>query len=227
MKSAQALYQRIFDACSRVNRDPLEVTLVGVSKKHPPEKIQEYIDFENGRGRRAILGENYVQEWEQKRPRLRGDYSCHLIGHLQSNKSSLATSLFDCIQTVDSIKLIGQLERSSIAIDKKLPVMLQVNISNDEDKFGISKGALGEMVDVIEKSKSLALSGLMTITKIYSNPADAASDFRELRLLGEGLQQRFQRKLYLSMGMSDDFEYAIVEGATHVRVGTALFGSRS
>ena len=221
------IYQRIHKACESSNRSTSDVTLVAVTKKQPISKIQAYIDFCHRTNRLPVIAENYVQEWELKKPNIVGDYKCHLIGHLQSNKSKVAVGLFDQVQTVDSTKLVHLLAREAEAIDKKIQVWVQVNISDDQSKYGVSAEKTDQIVEAI-LSSPLEFSGLMTITKVYQRPLQARPDYCALAGLGDQLRQKFGlAKVGLSMGMSDDFEVAISCGATYVRVGSALFGARS
>jgi pyridoxal phosphate enzyme (YggS family) len=223
----ETIYQRVEQACKLSNRSTNDVTLVAVTKKQPVEKIQSYLNFCLKTNRSPVIAENYVQEWETKKHNLVGDYRCHLIGHLQSNKAKLAVHLFDEVQTVDSIKLVQFLAKESLASNKKIKVWVQVNISDDQSKHGVSAENTFHLVESI-LSSPLEFSGLMTITKVYQQPSEARPDFYALKHLGDQLLQKFGlAKVGLSMGMSDDFQVAIECGATCVRVGSALFGARS
>lgn len=165
------------------------------------------------------FGENYVQEFEQKSPEL-ADLSAatfHLIGHLQSNKARKAVELFKMIQTVDSVRLAKRLEQMAQPLD----VMIEVKLSDEEAKSGAGAEHLSEIVDYLRASDLLQLRGLMTMPPWSDNPEDSRPYFRRLKQLSE--QHRLNA---LSMGMSHDLEVAIEEGATHVRVGVALFGPR-
>jgi pyridoxal phosphate enzyme (YggS family) len=209
-----AVRERITRSAERTGRDPAEITLLAVTKVFPAAAIREAYDL----GLREF-GENYVQEFEGKAPQV-SDLSgarFHLIGHLQSNKSARAAELFQVIQTVDSAKLARRLD----AAGKQLDVMLEVKLSPEQDKSGADPVALPELIQAVRSCSNLRLLGLMTMPP-WSDDVEAARPyFRRLRELAQthGLTQ-------LSMGMSHDLETAIEEGATCVRVGTALFGRR-
>lgn len=201
-------------ALARCGRRREDVTLVAVSKTFPAAAIEEAYDA----GLRHF-GENYVQEFEAKRPQLRGlpGANFHLIGHLQSNKSRKAAELFQTIQTVDSIKLVNRLRDHAAPLD----VMIEVKLSDEEAKHGAAPEDVGPIAEAARASANLRLLGLMTIPPWTEQAETSRPYFARLRELAgrNGLRG-------LSMGMSNDFEVAIEEGATHIRVGTALFGSR-
>ncbi len=206
--------QRIAAACSRSGRHPDEVALLAVTKVFPSEVILDAYAC----GLREF-GENYVQEFEGKSPQVSSlmDARFHLIGHLQSNKSRKAGELFDVVQTVDAPKLARRLEE----LAKPLEVMIEVKLSGEEAKYGCVPDDLPALVDSIRSCPHLQLTGLMTMPP-WSDDAEVSRPyFARLRELAghHGLTK-------LSMGMSHDLEVAIEEGATMVRVGTALFGSR-
>lgn len=205
---------RIAKACQRNGRARSEITLVAVTKVFPAQIIQEA----HAIGLRDF-GENYVQEFAGKAETVAGlaDARFHLIGHLQSNKSNKAAELFQVIETVDSAKLAQRLESTG----KKLEVMIEVKLSDEEAKYGAAPEELPALVDAILPCPNLHLTGLMTMPPWSDDPEVSRPFFRRLRELAE------ERGLpALSMGMSHDFEVAIDEGATHIRVGTALFGRR-
>jgi PLP dependent protein len=205
---------RIHRVCDRVRRDPAQITLLAVTKIFPAEAVREAYEL----GMREF-GENYVQEFEGKAPLLQGLTGArfHLIGHLQSNKSRKAAELFQVIQTVDSPRLARRLDEAGVALD----VMLEVKLSGEDAKSGANPAELPELIASVRACPRLQLLGLMTMPPWTDDPEAARPYFRRLReLAGEhGLRQ-------LSMGMSHDLEAAIEEGATCVRVGTALFGKR-
>jgi len=206
--------ERITKAAGRAGRKRSEITLVAVTKKFPAEVIRKAYDL----GLR-IFGENYVQEFETKHPALAGleDAEFHLIGHLQSNKARPASELFQAIETVDSEKLARRLNDAG----RKLEVMIEVKLSEEESKAGADPAALPALIDAIRACPNLQLTGLMTMPPWNDDPEVTRPYFRRLAQLARqhGLGK-------LSMGMSHDLEAAIEEGATHVRVGTALFGPR-
>jgi len=209
-----AVRERIARAAERARRDPETITLLAVTKIFPAAVIREAYEL----GLRQF-GENYVQEFEGKAPEVSDlpGARFHLIGHLQSNKSKKAAELFQVVQTVDSAKLARRLNESA----RPLEVMIEVKLSDEEAKSGADPADLPELIAAIRECGNLQLAGLMTMPP-WSDDAEASRPyFRRLRELGErhGLQQ-------LSMGMSHDLETAIEEGATCIRVGTALFGKR-
>jgi len=206
---------RIANAAARVGRKRDEITLIAVTKKFTAAAIREAY----GLGLREF-GENYVQEFEQKRAEL-GVLSgarIHLIGHLQSNKSKIAAEIFDVIETVDSQKLARRLD----AEQKPLDVMIEVKLSLEEAKAGAAPADVPALVEAIRGCAHLRLLGLMTMPPWSDDAEPSRPYFAKLRALAEanGLKQ-------LSMGMSHDLEVAIEEGATMVRIGTALFGPRT
>jgi PLP dependent protein len=209
---------RIRKAAESCGRDPSGITLVAVTKKFPPQVIREAYEL----GLRDF-GENYVQEFEAKAPAL-GDLEgarFHLIGHLQSNKSRRAASLFQCIQTVDTAKLARRLDEQFEGPGPGLEVMIEVKLSGEGAKAGAAPEQVPGLVAAIRECPRLKLLGLMTMPPWSDDPEAGRPYFQRLRELAaqEGLSG-------LSMGMSHDLEVAIEEGATHIRVGTALFGRR-
>ena len=210
----QEVKDRIARAAGRARRDPASITLVAVTKIFPASLIREAYEL----GMRDF-GENYVQEFEGKLPETAGLEGArfHLIGHLQSNKARKAAGMFQCIQTVDSAKLAQRLNESGRALD----VMLEVKLSPEQTKAGAAPEELPELIQAVRECCNLRLLGLMTMPPWSEDPEAARPAFRRLRDLAgrHGLP-------HLSMGMSHDLEVAIEEGATYVRVGTALFGKR-
>jgi hypothetical protein len=206
--------ERIQQAAHRAGRPRDQITLVAVTKTFPAAVTREAYAL----GLRHF-GENYVQEFERKVPELAGlsEAHFHFLGHLQSNKVRLACELFHAIDSVDSEKLARKL--SDIGIRQN--VMLEVRLGNEASKSGIGSEALPALVDAVRACSHLTLRGLMTMPPFAEDPEESRPYFRQLRLLAgrHGLS-------CLSMGMSQDFEVAIEEGATHVRIGTALFGHR-
>ncbi len=206
--------QRIQDAVRRAGRPRSEVTLIAVTKKFPAQVTREAYEL----GLRHF-GENYVQEFETKYPELADlkDAEFHLIGHLQSNKARSAAELFKVIETVDSEKLARRLDQAG----RPLEVMIEVKLSEEETKAGAAAEALPSLIDAIRAFPNLRLTGLMTMPPWSDDPEVTRPYFRRLAALAR--QHELPK---LSMGMSHDLEAAIEEGATHVRVGTALFGPR-
>jgi PLP dependent protein len=210
----EAVEERIHAACQRSGRNRNEITLIAVTKVFPASVILEAHEL----GLRDF-GENYVQEFAGKSPEVSSLDAAryHLIGHLQSNKAKIATELFDVIQTVDSPKLAQRIA----AVGKSMEVMIEVKLSAEESKAGAGASELPSLIDSVRSCSTLALTGLMTMPPWSEDAELSRPYFRRLHQLAveTGLPS-------LSMGMSHDFEVAIEEGATHIRVGTALFGKR-
>jgi len=206
--------ERIHNAVERSGRRRSDITLIAVTKKFPAPVTIEAFDL----GLRHF-GENYVQEFEGKHAAVASltGAEFHLIGHLQSNKTRIAAELFQVIETVDSEKLARRLDQAG----KPLEVMIEVKLSEEESKAGSAADTLPGLIDAIRQCANLRLTGLMTMPPWSDDPAQTRPYFRKLAALAQthGLAK-------LSMGMSHDLEAAIEEGATHIRVGTALFGPR-
>jgi len=209
----QAVEHRVAAACARAGRKREEVTLVAVSKTKPAEMIDEAIAAGV-----ADLGENRVQEAREKKPLVRGSARWHLIGHLQSNKAKDAVRLFDVIQTIHSADLAEKVARAAASAGKVQDVLIEVNIGNEPQKSGAAPADAAALAGNVRKLDALRLRGVMAIPP----HDDARRWFRALRALRDelGVEE-------LSMGMTDDFETAIEEGATIVRVGRAIFGERN
>ncbi len=208
---------RIARTCERAGRDPASVTLVAVSKGHPVEVVRA--GYEAGI---RHFGENRIQEALPKIEEATAagiEATWHLVGHLQSNKAKAAASAFDVIHSVDSARLLARLDAAAPAPGD---VLLQVNVAAEPQKQGVAPDEVGGLVEAAREAANLRLRGLMTIAPIASDPEEVRPVFRALRLLAE----RFELP-QLSMGMTDDFEVAIEEGATLVRVGRAIFGERT
>lgn len=218
--------RRIESAAMRVNRAPEEITLIAVSKTHPSEIIRQAIT-----AGALDFGENRVQEAESKIIEV-GRYRArwHLIGHLQSNKARKAVKLFDVIHSLDSIELAERLNRVCEEIGRQeLPVLVQVDLAGEKTKTGIAEENLNELIDAIKTLPRLRLIGLMILPPYFEEAEKVRPYFRRLRELRDELkiQNAFANaRGELSMGMSHDFEIAVEEGATFVRVGTAIFGER-
>lgn len=218
---------RILTVASRIGRDPGKVTLVAVSKGHPPAAVTEALaagvtDF----------GENRVQEAETKILPIGSEAArWHLIGHLQANKARRAVKLFDMVHSLDSVSLAQRLERSCAEEDRaELPVLIQVDLAGEETKSGVPVADLTNFVSVVGQCSRLRLRGLMTLPPFLEEAERVRPFFRRLRELRDELQAAGnfgELQGELSMGMSHDFEVALEEGATMVRVGTAIFGERT
>jgi pyridoxal phosphate enzyme (YggS family) len=220
----KVIRDKVEAACRRAGRDPEEVKVLGASKKQPPEKIRAA--FEAGL---RLVGENYVQEARDKREALADlPLEWHLIGSLQTNKARLAVKLFDMVETVDRPAIVKELAKRAEKIGRKLPVLLEVNVGGEETKAGVAPEDLFSLAELVLSLPSLELRGLMTIPPYREDSEDVRPYFAKLRGFLEELKRRFPEAPLseLSMGMSHDFEVAIEEGATIVRVGTALFGPR-
>ncbi len=217
--------ERILAAAQRAGRRAAEITLIGVSKMHPAEAIREAYDA----GLRHF-GENRVQEWEGKHLGIQDlAATWHLIGHLQSNKAARAAKLFHAIDSVDDLALAQRLSRAvtESGAAGKLRVLIEVHIAKEEAKSGAGVEELPALAENVVTLAGLELAGLMCIPPFAENPEEARPHFKRLRELRDALTKQLGRAVpVLSMGMSHDFEVAIEEGATEVRVGTALFGTR-
>jgi pyridoxal phosphate enzyme (YggS family) len=221
-----ALLERIAAACHRAGRNPASVQLVAVSKTVEPERLVAAVE-----AGLTTLAENRVQEGAAKVPLVPGA-SWHLVGPLQSNKARRAIETFDVIQTVDSVELAERLDRLAREVrgagpTGRYPVLLQVNVDDDPSKAGFAPGDLGAALERIAELGALEVRGLMTIGRLVSNAEAARPTFRVLRETSARLRDAgASLEADLSMGMTDDFEVAVEEGATIVRVGRAIFGDR-
>jgi len=218
--------ERIARTAESCGRRAEEIILLAISKTFPCEAIAEAMAAGIDR-----FGESRVQEAEAKILSFDGEAKpeWHLIGHLQSNKARRAAELFDVIQSVDGVKPAERISRAALELGKIISILLQVDLGNEETKFGAPPGEVREIIEAMSGLKGVRLDGLMTIPPYFENQEDARPYFRGLRELGEKLeteQPGCLGKRHLSMGMSHDFEAAIREGATIVRVGTAIFGTR-
>ena len=226
LERVAAIRERIAAASKRAGRSAGEVMLIAVSKTHTAEAIRAA--FALGV---THFGENRVQEWEGKRAaiaELAGNW--HLIGHLQSNKAAKAARFFHSVDSVDDFALAQRLDRARGEMDDadKLRVLIEVRIAPEDTKSGVERSAVPALAEQISTLNHLDLQGLMCIPPFLEDPEKVRPYFRELQALKESLEASLGRKLpVLSMGMSHDFEVAIEEGATEVRVGTALFGTRA
>ena len=212
----------ISDSARQAGRSADSVSLIAVSKTHPAEVIQEAVD-----AGQLIFGENRVQEAQPKITALPAKLHWHLIGHLQSNKVRLALPLFELIHGVDSLDLLAHIDRVAEELGLFPRVLLQVNVAGEASKFGFAPGKLLEQVEEIVKFDRVQIEGLMTIPPLAPAAEHSRRYFVALRELRDKLATEFRFPLpELSMGMSSDFRVAIEEGATMVRVGTAIFGER-
>ena len=219
-----ATQQRIKAACDRADREPNSVTLLAVSKTHPPETIQAAADCGL-----VFFGENKIQEAKAKIPLCPGKLRWHFIGHLQSNKCRDAVQLFEMIQSVDSLALAREIDKWADKSAKTIPILLEVNVAGESSKFGYGPQKLLSELKEINALGKIEIHGLMTIAP-WGAPEDVTrACFRSLREWRDRWASVYPRLSLevLSMGMSGDFPLAIAEGATRIRVGTALFGKRA
>jgi pyridoxal phosphate enzyme (YggS family) len=213
--------ERIEKAAQNAGRNLKDIRLVAVSKTIETGRIREAIEAGV-----TILGENYVQEAQKKIEEIGKSVSWHFIGHLQSNKAKVAVRLFDAIHSVDSVALAEELNRRAQQASQKIPVMIEVNLSGETTKFGTEEEKVTSLAQGVLKLDHLSLEGLMTMPPYFDDPEMSRPYFIQLRELKEKLVKEGIPLKDLSMGMSNDFEIAIQEGATYVRVGTAIFGAR-
>lgn len=217
-----SIQARITAACERAKRDPASVTLMAVSKGMPPELVREAADLGL-----TLFGENKVQEAKAKIPLCPSRLRWHLIGHLQSNKCRDAVHFFEMIHGVDSLALAQEINKWADKQAKTMPILLEVNLAGESTKFGYTREQVLADLAAINALPKLEIHGLMTIAPWSPDPERAQPIFRQLRELKTLCEDRLGAPLpHLSMGMSGDFEAAIEEGATIVRVGTSLFGPR-
>jgi pyridoxal phosphate enzyme (YggS family) len=219
----EVITRRIQGACQRAGREPASVSLLAVSKGQPPERVRAAADLGL-----VLFGENKVQEAKIKIGQCPGKLRWHMIGHLQSNKCRDAVHFFEMIQSVDTVPLAIELDRFAEKAAKTLPILLEVNAAGEATKFGFKPEQVTEAVRRINSCKRLEIHGLMTIAPWTPDPEKVRPIFRLLRELKEQCEAELGAPIpHLSMGMSGDYEVAVEEGATIVRIGTALFGRRA
>lgn len=218
-----AIRSRIRAACERAGRDPASVELVAVSKGHPPDAVREAADLGL-----TVFGESRIQEAGLKISACPGHLRWHLIGHLQTNKCREAVRFFQMIQSVDSLKVATEIDKWAGRFSKSMPVLLEVNIAGEASKHGLDPRELPGLLDEFNALPHLEIHGLMTIAPYGVDPEKARPCFLRMRDLRGACEDVLGAPLtQLSMGMSHDFEVAIEAGATMIRVGTDLFGTRS
>lgn len=224
-ENLQSIRGRIAAAAVRAGRDPKDIKLVAVSKFFPAEAI-----IEAHRAGQILFGENYIQEVQAKKELVPAEVKFHFIGHLQSNKAKIAAATCSMVETVDSYKIGKALHSHLEALQRTIDVLVQVNIGHDSGKAGIEEDEAEELLTRLQDLSRLRVCGLMTMPPLVADPELSRPHFHNLRELAERLKGK---KLFataqpeLSMGMSSDFHIAIEEGATIVRVGTAIFGQRT
>lgn len=220
----EAIQQRITAAVKKADRKASDITLVAVSKRFPTDAIEQAINCGQ-----THFGENYAQEASEKKDILGGKVKIHFIGNLQSNKAKIAARCSSIIETVDRIKIAKILNKEAALLNKKLDILIQVNVGEETQKSGVLEKDAIELINSIHNFKHLQLKGLMTIPPFDLNSEETRPYFIKLRklseqLINQGILNKSQTAL--SMGMSNDYDIAIEEGATIVRVGTAIFGKR-
>ena len=221
-ESLNAIRQRIADACARAGRDVSSVTLMAVSKTHPPETIRAAVE-----AGQLLFGENKIQEAKAKIPLCPGRARWHFIGHLQSNKVRDAVELFEMIQGVDSLAIAREISKRAEQAAKTVPVLLEINVAGEGTKFGYKPEQMLAELTELNALPRIEVHGLMAIPPYTPVPEKTRPYFQKLRELKTQAEAVLGAPLpQLSMGMSGDFEVAIEEGATIVRIGTALFGER-
>jgi pyridoxal phosphate enzyme (YggS family) len=223
-----AVRERLAAAARRAGRSPEEIALMAVSKTHPPERIREA----HAAGLR-LFGENRVQEFSGKAAALAAlaEVEWHMIGHLQTNKAGKAAELFAAVDSVDSVKLAEKLDGAARALNNKLSVLIEINVGGEAAKSGLAPDSheLEELLLAAPQLEALEFRGLMTVPPLAADPSEARPYFRKLRELRDTISTRKLPAIgmnVLSMGMSHDFELAIEEGSTCVRLGSAIFGER-
>jgi pyridoxal phosphate enzyme (YggS family) len=223
-----SIRERIAVAARSAGRNVHDIILMAVTKTQPPERIREA--YEAGL---RVFGENRVQEFAAKVEALRDSHAAewHMIGHLQTNKATKTAELFRAVDSVDSLKLAEKLDAAAVALGRKLDVLIEINVGGEAAKSGVAldSPALEELLIAAPRLEALAFRGLMTVPPFTDDPEDARPYFRKLRELRDKIAARKLPSVAmreLSMGMSHDFEIAIEEGSTCVRIGTAVFGER-
>jgi pyridoxal phosphate enzyme (YggS family) len=223
-QNLNVIQSKIQLSARRAGRKLNEITIVAVTKTLPPEAW--YLALQN---KLTIIGESKIQEVENKSRHFkhRKNIELHLIGHLQRNKVKKAIQHFDIIQTVDSIRLLDKINKSSKEEDKNQKIFLQINTAADPNKFGFSIKEIFKAAEKTTKLQNITLKGIMTIPPQKISKKEIYKIYKQTRIIKDVIQKTIENKCqYLSMGMSNDFEAAIMEGATHIRIGAALFGER-
>ncbi|MDD5557670.1 MAG: YggS family pyridoxal phosphate-dependent enzyme [bacterium] len=219
----RSVAERVAAAAGRAGRSPDDVEIVLATKGRSIAEIDEAI-----RAGARVIGENRVQEAREKHPRLAGRVAMHMIGHLQRNKAREALALFSMIHSVDSLRLAAEIDRVAARAGRSVPMLLEVNVSGEGSKYGIAPDELPAAVAALGAMRFVQLEGLMAMTPLAADPGESRPLFAALRRLAEEADRLAVpgvRMRHLSMGMSQDFEVAVEEGATMVRVGSAVFGA--
>ena len=219
------VFRKISSAAIRSGRSPFDIKLVAVTKTIAVERIKEAIDL----GLR-VFGENRIQEAKEKIEDIQSQLNCdiewHMIGHLQKNKAKFAVELFDLVQSLDSVGLAEEVDKYAGKAGKLQRVLIQVKLSGEQTKSGVAREDLMDLIGTVSGMRNLKLEGLMAMPPFYDDPELARPYFRELRELRDAAERKGYQLPELSMGMTNDFEVAILEGATMIRIGTAIFQER-
>lgn len=216
--------EQVRQSAEKVGRDPAEVKIVAVTKTVPVEKIKLAVD-----SGLTVLGENRVQELLEKQPILDG-VEWHIIGHLQTNKVKYIADKISMLHSLDSLGLAAEISKRISALGGELEVLVQVNVAGEDSKFGIKPSETFEFIDAVRKLPGIKLSGLMTIAPFVADPEETRPVFRQLKSLAEEVKKIGFPGVgmsHLSMGMSNDYKVAVEEGATLIRLGSTIFGSRN
>ena len=224
-ENLQQVRNNIKRACEAVGRDPDEVTLVAVSKTKPVEMLKEAYDAQT-----RVFGENKVQEIMDKYDRLPDDVQWHMIGHLLRNKVKYIVDKVAMIHSVDSLRLAETIEQEAAKHDIRVPVLVEVNVAQEDSKFGLKVDEVLPFIEQAAQLPHLEIKGLMTIAPYVENPENNREIFRQLKKLSVDIEDKNINNItmsVLSMGMTGDYEVAVQEGATMVRVGTGIFGERN
>lgn len=221
----RAVEEKVINACKRAGRNREEVTLIAVSKTKPVSMLEELLPL-------GVLdfGENKVQELTAKEEVLPKNIRWHMIGHLQRNKVKYVIDKACMIHSVDSLRLAREISKEAVKHGLVMPVLIEVNVAGEESKFGVSVGETPALVEEVSKLPGIQINGLMTIAPYVEDPEENREIFRNLRKLSVDIREKNFDNVtmsVLSMGMTGDYEVAIEEGATHVRVGTGIFGERN
>ena len=222
-ENLERVYEQIAQAASKVGHAAQEIELVAITKTHPAEKVREAIE-----AGQTLFGESRVQEARAKIPELPSNLHWHFVGHLQKNKIRHALPLFEMIHSVDSLALAQEVDRIADEDGMHPRILLEVNVSGEGSKFGLTPEAVRVEMESLLALPRLSIEGLMTIPPLSAEAEDSRKFFAQLRRLRDALEKEFDvRLVHLSMGMTNDFVTAVEEGATLVRIGTAIFGERS
>ncbi|MGI6007994.1 MAG: YggS family pyridoxal phosphate-dependent enzyme [Ruminococcus sp.] len=223
-ENLKTVREKIEAACRRAGRDPEEVTLIAVSKTKPVEMMKEAMEMGQ-----LDFGENKVQEITRKSEEMPSEVRWHMIGHLQRNKVKYIVGLVSLIHSVDSFRLAETISQEAVKKNVTVPVLLEVNVAGEESKYGVTCEETAALAEQISKLPNIRIEGLMTIAPYVSDPEENRPVFRKLKQLGVDIKDKNMNNVnvnILSMGMTGDYEVAIEEGATMVRVGTGIFGER-